>query len=123
MAAISEVTKDNFDTDVLSSKDLVLIYFYASWCKQCSKGEEILQKAANEVDGQVSVVRVNTDIEADIVKQQKISTIPYFQILKDGKVLDALRGVPSPLELMGMLSSVISEHTEEETDDESKAKA
>lgn len=124
MAEIIEITKDNFDTDVLGSKDLVLIYFYASWCKQCLKTDDILQTAAKEVDGQVLVVRVNTDQEQAIVNQQKVSTIPYFQILKDGKVIDTLRGVPSPIELMGMLSSAISEHDDtESTDEKSNAEA
>ncbi|MGA1199222.1 MAG: thioredoxin family protein [Candidatus Latescibacterota bacterium] len=120
MTDIKEITKENFDTDVLQSQDLVLIYFYASWCKQCAKANDVLKKATNEVEGQALVVKVDTDQEAAIVSQQKVTTIPFFQILKDGKVIDSLRGVPSPLELMGMLSSAISEHSDAESPDESK---
>ncbi|MFT5367428.1 MAG: thioredoxin 1 [Candidatus Latescibacterota bacterium] len=121
MAEFKDITKDNFDTDVLASKGLTLIYFYTAWSKQCQEADEILQTAATEVDGQMEIVRVNTDLQQEIVAQQKVRTIPLFQVLKAGKVIEVLRGVPSKLELIGMLSNVISEHGTEESSGEELA--
>lgn len=122
MAEIKDISKDTFDSEVLSSDTLMLVYYYARWCKPCSETDALVEGAANEVDGQMGVVRVNTDEEAEIVAQQKIKTIPYFQILKDGKVLDSFRGVPSKLELMGSLSNAISEHCPEQTEEQTEEK-
>lgn len=110
MAEIAEITKENFDTEVLSSETLTLVYYYAPWCKPCQETDEIIQTAADEVDGQIAVVKANTDIEEEIVLQQKVRTLPTLQLLKKGQVLETLRGVPSKLELMGMLSNAIAEH-------------
>ena len=113
MADIKDITKDNFDTDVLKSTSLALLYFYAPWCKQCQQAEEILDAAKTEAGEQVFFGRVNTDEEEVIITQQKVRTIPAFIIYHKGQVIDTLGGVPSKLELIGMLSNAISEHGEE----------
>jgi len=118
MAEITEITKDNFDTEVLNAEGITLLYFYAPWCKPCQETDEIIQTAADEVDGQIAVVKANTDNEAEIVHQQKVRTLPTLQLLKKGQILETLQGVPSKLELMGMLSNAISEHQPEAAQNE-----
>ena len=114
MAQITDISKDNFDTDVLGADNLILVYYHAAWCKPCKKAEEIVQAGADEVDGKMRFVRVNTDQEPEIVTQQKVFTIPHFQIFYKGKVIESLNGVPSKLELFGMLTNAVSEYAQEE---------
>ncbi len=107
MADISEVTLDNFDSEVLQAEGSLLVYFYAPWCKPCQEMEETVQAVSEEVAEKMRVVRVNTDKEAEIVAQQKIQTIPLFQVMEKGKPVELIRGPLSKLELLGKLGSLI----------------
>lgn len=93
-----------------------MVYYHAAWCKPCKEAEEIVQAGADEVDGKMMVVRVNTDQEQEIVTQQKILTIPHFQIFHQGKVVGSLNGLPSKLELFGLMTNAVSEHAQEEAE-------
>ena len=92
MADIAEITVDNFDSAVLKSEGLVMIYYYAAWCKPCLEMAETVQAIADDISEKIKTVRVNTDKEDAIIMQQKIHTIPSFQVMKDGKPADLIRG-------------------------------
>jgi len=40
MSDIKEITKDNFDSAVMSAKGMQMVYYYATWCKPCQEMEE-----------------------------------------------------------------------------------
>lgn len=109
MANITSITKDTFDKAVLKAKGPVMVYYFAPWCKPCQQMDEVIQTAADEVQGKMTLVQVNTDQEADIIAQQKIFTIPTCQIFKEGKVISTLRGNLSNLELLSELSQVVTD--------------
>jgi thioredoxin 1 len=111
MADIPEVTVDNFDSAVLKSKGLVLIYYYAIWCKPCLEMSETVDAIADDISEKIKTVKVNTDKEEAIITQQKIRTIPSFQVMRDGKPEDLIRGPLSKLDLMAKLSAFITTGT------------
>jgi len=114
MADIQEITKDNFDSDVLSATGMQMVYYYAPWCKPCQEMEEIVDITADEVSEKMDIVKVNTDQEHEIVQQQKIRVLPTYQIFNAGKLIDTLRGPLSKLELLGELSHLISQEEPED---------
>ena len=117
MAEIADVTVDNFDSEVLGGSGLLLVYFYAAWCKPCQETEGAVQAAADEVNGKMRIVQVNTDKEEEIVTQQDIRTVPTFRAFKDGEPVATFRGPHSKLDLLGQLSNIISGGEEEEAEE------
>ena len=109
MADIKDITKDSFDKAVLQDQNLLMVYYYAAWCKQCQEMEEVLEAIAVEVKDKMGVVRVNTDTEGEVVQQQKIPTIPFYQVFQAGKSIESFRGKRSKLEMLGQLSQIITE--------------
>ncbi len=85
MADIAEVTVENFDTAVLQSEGLVTVYYYATWRKPRLEMAETVQAIAGDSSEKIRTVKVNTDKEEAIVTQQRISTIPTFQVMNNGK--------------------------------------
>lgn len=125
MAEIKEITKDNFDTDVLSRDDLQVVYYYTTWCKPCQDLEEVIDQTADELSEKMSVVKVNTDQESEIVAQQKIRVVPCFQVFNGGEAVETLRGAFTKPELLAQLSNFIMEEeapAEESEDQEGKEK-
>ncbi len=113
MADIPDVTLDDFTKKVLEAQGYTLIYFYAIWCKACQEMQPIVEAVSAEVAEKMAVVQVNTDREAEIITQQKIRTLPSFQVMKDGEPVDLIRGPLSKLELMEKLSAVVAQGDEE----------
>ncbi len=92
MAAI-DITKNNFQSEVLSSDKPVLIDFWAAWCGPCRMLSPIVEELAGELSGKVKVGKVNVDEERELAAQFQIMSIPTLVVIKDGKITASAAGV------------------------------
>ena len=93
MAEILELTKDNFQKEVLESDIPVLVDFWATWCAPCRHMSPIVDELAAEYEGKVKIAKINTENNADLTGEYGVISIPTFLIFKDGKPLDQIIGV------------------------------
>jgi thioredoxin 2 len=56
-----KVAEDQFDATVLKSEIPVLVDFYADWCGPCRMMAPVLDDIALEKQGQLLVVKIDTD--------------------------------------------------------------
>ena len=47
--AVAQLDKNNFDTEVLKYKGVVLVDFFATWCGPCKMTGPIIDQLAEEV--------------------------------------------------------------------------
>lgn len=85
MAEIN-ITKDNFESEVLKSDIPVLIDFWAEWCGPCRKLSPIIAEIAEENEGKIKVCKVNVDNERELAVSFRVSSIPLVVTVKDGKI-------------------------------------
>ena len=76
------VNKDNFESEVLNSKETVLVDFNAEWCGPCRMLHPILEELANEGH---KIVSINIDDEDELADKYMVSSIPCLVLFKDGK--------------------------------------
>ena len=57
-----KITTDNFQKEVLESKELVLIDFFADWCGPCKSLAPVLEKKEKEGQGKWTVLKVYVDL-------------------------------------------------------------
>ena len=57
------LTGSNFDDEVLGSKDIWFVEFYAPWCGHCQKLEPEWNEAATKLKGQVKFGKVDATVE------------------------------------------------------------
>lgn len=89
---VQEITKVNFEEEVINSKQTVLIDFWAPWCAPCRMMSPIIDEVANEaVD--IKVVKINIDDEPEIAQNFGIMSIPTLVIVKDGEAVNRSSGV------------------------------
>ena len=91
---MSEVilNKDNFDKEVLESKTVALVDFWAEWCGPCKVLGPIVEEIANDYKGKVVVGKVNVDDNNEIASKYGIMSIPTLKFFKDGKLVGELVG-------------------------------
>ena len=101
MAAI-HFTKENFGTEVMESKGIVLVDFWAPWCGPCKMLTPIIDQLADELTD-VKIGKVNIDEEIDLAREYEVMTIPTLLVIKDGKVLETSVGLKPKAAIMKML--------------------
>ena len=93
MSNLKEVTDQTFDTEVIKSKMLTLVDFWAPWCGPCRMLTPLLEKLDAEYQGKMKLVKLNTDDNSETANQYKISGIPTIIFFKNGQVIQQVVGV------------------------------
>ncbi|KAK8951956.1 Protein disulfide isomerase-like 2-3 [Platanthera zijinensis] len=81
-----ELTSQNFDNEVIKSKDLWIVEFFAPWCGHCKKLAPEWKKAANNLKGKVKLGHIDCDAEKSLMSRfnvQGFPTILVFGVDKD----------------------------------------
>lgn len=66
---------------------LVLVDFNAKWCGPCQKMLPMLHKVAEERKDKMTMLMVDADQHKSLLKEKGISSIPYFEMYKNGKLV------------------------------------
>lgn len=73
------------------SKGLVIVDFYATWCGPCKMVAPIVEKLEPQYEG-VKFLKVDIEQVADVASKYEVTAVPSFIYLKDGQVVDVVRG-------------------------------
>ena len=85
----------SFETEVLNSDIPVLVDFFAEWCAPCKMLAPILEKLATELDGKVSVVKIDIDKDTDLATKYGITAVPTLIAFKNGEAVNKTTGLQS----------------------------
>ena len=92
MKNVIKGTDFNFENEVLQSITPVLVDFWAPWCRPCRLVSPIVEEIANDYEGKIKVVKLNTDENQNTAVTYGIRSIPTLGIFKDGKFVDSVIG-------------------------------
>lgn len=106
MSNLLNVTKDNFQLEVLNSNVPVIVDFWAEWCGPCKALAPILGEISNEVQG-AKIVKVNVDEAGDLAQQYGIKGIPTLIFFKNGEVKKTLVGNQPKAEILKNITELI----------------
>ena len=100
------VTKQNFNQEVVEVDKMVVVDFWATWCGPCQMLAPVLSEIAEEHKDTVKVCKVNVDEEQEIAMEFNIMSIPTLVIFKNGKVVKTTVGFHSKTELDGIINTL-----------------
>ena len=100
--AVIELTKENFEREVLNSDKTVLVDFWASWCGPCRMLSPVVDEIAEERTD-IKVGKVNVDDEEELAMRYGIMSIPTLIVFRGGEVKAQTMGVQPKAAILDML--------------------
>ena len=97
------ITKNNFEQEVLHSDKPVLIDFWAPWCGPCRMLLPVISEIAEEYGDKIKVCKVNVDDEGELAASFNVMSIPTLVVVKDGKVTNSAVGVRPKAQIVEMI--------------------
>lgn len=107
MSKVTHVTDGNFQEEVLESDIPVLVDFWAEWCGPCQMVGPMVEQLAEEFDGKVKMVKLDTDSSYQTPAKYGVRGIPTLMLFKDGEVVDQMVGAASKGVLKSFIDSAV----------------
>ena len=85
------IGEEEFKNEVLTSKDIVLVDFFATWCGPCKMLAPVLEKVAEE-NTDVKIYKIDVDQDSNLAMDYDVEVVPTVVFMKDGKELDRITG-------------------------------
>ena len=89
--SVLNITKENFEKEVVKSEKVVLLDFFATWCGPCRMVSPIIDEIAEENE-QIVVGKVDVDAQTELATQFQVYSIPTLVVMKDGKIVNQALG-------------------------------
>jgi|TARA_B100001146_G_C16089910_1_gene394521 thioredoxin 1 len=105
MSHPTQITDDQFESEVIKSSTPVLVDFWAEWCGPCKAIAPTLEEIAGDYDGRLKVVKVDVDENHQSATQYGIRSIPSLLLFKDGTEVDRIIGALPKQQLMEKIDS------------------
>ncbi|HEX8988656.1 MAG TPA: thioredoxin [Rhodocyclaceae bacterium] len=102
--ATVELTKENFK-ETISSNDIVIIDFWASWCAPCRSFAPTFE-AASDKHADVCFAKVNTEEQQELAAAFNVRSIPTLMVFREQVILYAEAGALPPAALDEIVQQV-----------------
>jgi thioredoxin 1 len=108
VAKPKEVSDATFEQEVLQAQQPVLVDFWAPWCGPCRMVAPIVEELADEYEGRVNFVKLNTDDNPVTAARYGIRSIPTLLVFNGGQPVGQVIGFRPKSDLKRRLDAVLS---------------
>ena len=105
MGNVTELKDDDFQQEVLSANEPVLVDFWAPWCGPCRQITPLIEELASENEGSAKVLKVNIDENPQTAQTYGVMSLPTIMVFKDGDVKERFVGVQPKAKLQEALDA------------------
>lgn len=102
---VKEVNEKNFENSI--SKGVVIVDFWATWCRPCLMQAPIFEEVAKEMKGKVTFLKIDVDKAKNVAAKYRISSIPTLIVFKDGKEVTRTMGTQQKENIIAVLNKVL----------------
>ena len=100
--SVINITRNNFQNEIINSDKPVLLDFWAPWCGPCRKVGPILEEIAGE-RSDIKIGKINVDEQPELASQFRVMSIPTLIVIKDGKIVNQSMGAKPKNAILAML--------------------
>ena len=100
--AVINITKANFEEEVMKSEIPVLLDFWAPWCGPCRMLSPIVDEVAEE-HPEIKVGKINVDEEEELAVKFDVMSIPTLFVIKNGEVVNQSLGAIPKAQVVALI--------------------
>ena len=89
--------------DIIGSKSLTLVDFYATWCGPCKAMHPVLEQLKAQAGDRVRIIKLDVDRARSVAEQYGIMAVPTLMLFREGKVLWRQSGAMPLADLMTVI--------------------
>ena len=99
---VINITKENFEQEVMQEKGTVLVDFWASWCGPCKMMSPVIDELAASRPN-IKVCKINIDDETELAIRHGVMSVPTLMVVKNGEIVTTAIGARPKREIEAML--------------------
>ena len=92
MSNLHNINADDFQSEVISASQPVLVDFGAVWCQPCKMLDPVVEQLAGEWQAKMKVVRVDVDHNPELAMQYQVMGVPTLILFKNGRPAERSSG-------------------------------
>lgn len=104
---MDNITLNQQNFDEITSKGVVLVDFWATWCGPCKMMAPNVEEIATEYKGKVTVGKVDVDECQELATRFGIMSIPTLIVFKDGEKKEVLVGYRLKMQIAQVLDKYL----------------
>ena len=101
------ITLNQQNFDEITSKGVVLVDFWATWCGPCKMMAPNVEEIATEYKGKVTVGKVDVDECQELATRFGIMSMPTLIVFKDGEKKEVLVGYRLKMQIAQVLDKYL----------------
>ena len=102
-----EIDESNFQSEVIDSEVPVLVDFWADWCSPCKALTPTLEQVAQEFDGRVKIVKLNTQSHPALAQRCNVRMLPTLLLYSGGTVKDQVVGLVPKKKIVDLITKAL----------------
>lgn len=80
------ITQENFEHEIVQSKQPIILDVYATWCGPCQQMMPIIDELEAELGNTYKFAKLNVDEAREISIRYGVTSVPTFIFIKDNVV-------------------------------------
>lgn len=101
-------TDGDFEQTVIQAAAPVLVDFWAEWCGPCRRLAPTVEALAQDLDGRLTVGKLNVDENPNTAGRFSIRGIPTLLLFKGGQIVESIVGLAGKDELRRVIEPHLS---------------
>lgn len=102
---LKHLDDENFSSEIADG--VTLVDFYADWCGPCRMMTPIIEEFAKDMQGKVSVGKLDIDASQKTTQAFQVTSIPTLILFKNGQELKRIVGLKDLVTLKKLIEPVV----------------
>ena len=93
--------------DVISGNQLVLVFFFSTWCQPCKMMHPVLDQVKATLGDRIRIVKVDVDQHGITAGRHQVRSVPTLMLFRNGEMLWRQSGAMSKTDLLAVIDSFL----------------